>query len=75
MKSSKNSDELLEESDKLLVAVALQLWANYIETGSMILSAKDCEQQGKSFKALTIVQMKKVVRLRELANRVLESGL
>lgn len=50
-------------------AYALDLWANYIETGNLLISAKDAEKQKKSIKIkeLNIDQMKIVISIRELA--------
>lgn len=57
------------ESDDSLIRNALHMWANYIETGNIALSAKDAQQANKPFKALDLPQMKLVVRLRELAEK------
>lgn len=61
------SDE--RESDESLIRNALTMWANYIETGNVVLSAKDAQQARKPFKALDHQQMKLVIRLRELAEK------
>lgn len=55
------------ESDENLIHTALQMWANYIETGNVALTAKDAQNASKPFKALDLHQMKLVIRLRELA--------
>jgi hypothetical protein len=55
------------ESDESLIQNALQMWANYIETGTVMLTAKDAEKAKKPFKSLDLHQMKLVVRLRDLA--------
>ena len=54
-------------SDESLIHNALQRWANYIETGTVTLTAKDAQQAKRPFKALDHQQMKLVVRLRDLA--------
>lgn len=55
------------------VFLALSYWANFIETGNLATSAKDAENSGKKFKALTSDQMKKVIRLRDLAAKVVNA--
>lgn len=55
------------------IALALNYWANYIETGSIINSAIDVQNgadEGK-VKALLPGQMETIVRLRKLAGYVL----
>lgn len=59
----------LELNDKELISFALNQWANIVETGNPILSAKDAERQKKPFKALTEDQMELVLRLRRLARK------
>lgn len=61
----------LTNQEKLDISNALQMWANYIETGDVVLSAKDAENMGKKVKALCVEQMKKIVELRELVDKVL----
>lgn len=58
-----------ERTDDELICNALQMWANHIETGNVVLSATDAKQARKPFKALDAHQMKLVIRLRELAER------
>lgn len=58
---------MTDETDEHLVRNALQMWANYIETGNVNLSAKDAQAARKPFRALGVDQMKLVIRLRELA--------
>jgi hypothetical protein len=55
------------ETDEQKIHYALNLWANYIETGNVVLCAQDAQRQGERVKALDISQMKMVIRLRELA--------
>jgi hypothetical protein len=59
-------------TDKDLRYHALHQWANYIETGIISLSAQDAQNMGKKFKALSVEQMKLVIRLRELADKELK---
>lgn len=54
-------------SDKHDIFYALSLWANHIETGDIGLSAQDAINTGGKTTPLTLDQMKKVIRLRELA--------
>lgn len=61
------------ETDEQKIRFALDLWANYIETGHVTLCAKDAERLGDKVKALDLGQMKVVVRLRELA-QMAETG-
>lgn len=69
------------DTDQAVKAHALQMWANYVETGNVLLSAEDAESQNKcrrpneriSIKALTPSQMKLVIRLRDMAENELRS--
>jgi len=54
-------------TDEELVAHALLLWSNYIETSNVALSAEDASAQKVKFNALSLDQMKLVIRLRELS--------
>ena len=55
------------------IANSLRMWANYIETRDVVLSATDAQQIGRFIAALNTEQMKRVVQLRELADEVYES--
>lgn len=59
----------MEWSDAELEQRALQMWANYIETGHVTLSANDMLQQnrGKELKPLQPSQQALIERLRKLA--------
>jgi hypothetical protein len=57
----------LELADGELIQQALSMWANHIETATIEFSAIDAEAAKKPFKALSLDQMKLVIRLRELA--------
>ena len=54
-------------TDEELIAHALDMWANYVETSNVSLSANDAAEQKAKFNALSLDQMKLVIRLRELA--------
>ena len=60
----------VEKSD---IACALRMWSNYIETKDVSLSAQDAERMKKPIKALSTEQMKFVMELRELADKVSQS--
>lgn len=55
------------ENDESKIYYALTLWANYIETGNVVLDAQTAQKRGEKVNALDISQMKMVIRLRELA--------
>lgn len=60
------------ENDNEIIAQALNMWANHVETGRVINSATDAINMGLFPKPLTIEQMKFVIRLRELSAKALE---
>jgi len=60
------------DTDGAIVYYALSGYANWIETGNFLMSAKDAEQQKKPFKALESSQMRRVLRLREMADYFLQ---
>lgn len=66
---------LLAMTDRELAAMALSLWANHIETGSVSLSAQDAARMGKSFNALNAEQIQLVQRLRQLNEKSLSKGI
>ena len=47
------------------------MWSNYIQTQDVILTAQDAEKMGKKVRALNTDQMKKIVELEELKQKVL----
>ena len=61
---------MTEMSDKELITFALDMWANYIETGFVHLSA---ESQKGNFpqKELNLYQKELVLRLRKLAINII----
>ena len=61
------SNNFADSSDGTLIAHALSSWANWIETGDLNISAIDAAQMDRTFNALTLDQMKLVIRLRELS--------
>lgn len=56
---------------------ALNLWANYVETGNVNLSRKDLltEQEKKHVLALEDCQIKRIIELRELAAYILDTDI
>lgn len=58
-----------QASDRELKENALNLWANYVETGNPILSATDMQNQRKPVRALGEDGMRLVLRLRALARK------
>lgn len=60
-----------DDDDGVLLYLALVGHANWIETGDFLLSARDAEAQDKRFRALEPAQMRRVLRLRELAEACL----
>jgi len=57
-------------TDKELIQFSLDCWANHIETGNINLSAQDAQNADLKPKALSLEQMKLVVRIRDLSNDV-----
>ena len=57
------------DTDASLIRQGLTMWANHIETGDCCLGAIDAKRQEKEINALSLEQMKLVVRIRELANK------
>ena len=56
-----------------MTAQALGFWANWIETGNILMSAKDAEAAKRPFKALDAHQMEKVLELRKLSQKILHA--
>lgn len=54
-------------TDVEMIAQALNMWANWIESGDVNLSAKDAHDMGKKVRALGPEGMERVLRLRRLA--------
>jgi hypothetical protein len=58
------------------------MYANYIETGNCIVSSNDVASMGEHkpknlkavIKGLSLVQMKMIIRLRELSKKIEERG-
>ena len=57
----------LERTDGQVIAHALDMWANYIESGDPVLSAKDKHDMGYTLQPLDTDQMKLIIRLRDLS--------
>ncbi|KKL59836.1 hypothetical protein LCGC14_2211340 [marine sediment metagenome] len=59
--------DVITFTDKEMIAHALSMWANYIETGSVTMSAADATNQSKYklIRGLNTDQQKFVIRLRE----------
>ena len=57
------------EKDNQIISYALNMWANYIETGDVTISASDAIhfKQNEKVQSLTIDQQKFCIRLRDLA--------
>ena len=66
-----SQDEMPENE---VIARALHMWANYIETGTVIMSAADAINQKKPLHPLTLDQQKFVIRLRDMAIGELTGG-
>ncbi|WP_274643978.1 hypothetical protein [Pseudomonas serbica] len=58
---------LNQMTDNELIAQALSMWANYIETRDVNLCAQDLQNMKKPVKALDEAQMESVLRLRKLS--------
>ena len=59
------------DDDATIVYRSLTMYANWIETGDVLLSAVDAAGRKMPFKALDVDQMGMVVRLRRMADVVL----
>lgn len=68
---SETNDRLECDSDITLTHRALSGYANWIETGNFLLSARDAADQEKPYVALNVDQMKLVIRLRDLASAII----
>lgn len=66
--------DLDDDDDDALLYYAICGYANWIETGDFLLSARDAEAQGRRFRALEPAQMRRVLRLRELAEACLRGA-
>ncbi len=61
--------------DNQLIYWALNMWANWIETDDINMSATDAANMEKRINPLTTEQMRHIVRLRDLSHRfLLEEG-
>jgi len=66
------ADVFLSANEREIIVVALQMRTNFIETGSVVLSAEDAVAQKKPVKALSTDQMRLIVRSRELVEKLLK---
>lgn len=66
---------LMKEKDNIIIAYALNLWANHIETGNISLSAEDARNMNNNnlIKNLDEEQINFVKRLKDLSNKNLSS--
>jgi hypothetical protein len=62
---------MLDKTDLQLQASAMNMWANYVETGDVNLSAQDAQNCKKPFRALDHHQMRMVLHFRDLSSRLL----
>lgn len=60
-----------DKTDLQIQALAVGMWANHIETGSVSMSAQDAKNCKKPFNALDAHQMAMVVRFRNLVTHLL----
>ncbi|WP_156675975.1 hypothetical protein [Pseudomonas sp. Leaf58] len=60
-----------DRTDLQIQAMAVAMWANYIETGDVSISARDAQNAKLSFKALTTEQSRTVLRFRDLSASLL----
>jgi hypothetical protein len=65
--SGSNDDGPAADTDVELIARALDMWANWIETGDVSLSGNDANAMRKKVRAVGKDGMKLVLRLRQLA--------
>lgn len=63
-----------DQSDTDLMVNALQMWANYVETRDVNLSANDAHQMRKTVRPLGEDGMELVLRLRKLARTLAETA-
>ena len=62
------------DDDAALTYRALDGYANWVETGDFLLSARDAAERDKPYAALSVEQMRLVVRLRDLASATLAAA-
>ena len=61
-------------SDKELVCRALQQWSNYIQTGDPNLNSNDLQHMKQTPPAMSVDQMRLIVRLEDLIVKVQRNG-
>jgi hypothetical protein len=62
------------DNERNLISQALSMWANWIETGDISLSAIDASNMKKPFNALDSYQYEIIVRLRALSANILNEN-
>lgn len=62
-----SQDSPENEPAPILAARALSMWANFIESDDVCMSAIDAKKAGRPGKALSTDQMRLIVRLRDVA--------
>lgn len=60
----------VDSEDLQKITQALRYWANFIETGEMNLTSGDLQNLKRPAKHLTDDQMRGILELRDLANRL-----
>jgi hypothetical protein len=63
-----------EKTDAELISTALNAWGNMLETGNPEYNAVEASEAGAAFRALTLDEMKLVIRVRDLATQFLETS-
>lgn len=63
-----------DRTDLQIQATAVGMWANYIETGDVSISARDAQNAKLPFKALNEEQMRMVLRFRDLSSSLLRQS-
>lgn len=74
MRREKEKMNAHEMSNDELLAHALRMWANYVETKDPLFSAQDFAERGKALIPLSRDGMRLSTRLRDLADQVESEG-
>jgi hypothetical protein len=62
------------EKENHTISYALNMWANYIETGDVTVSAQTAQKLKEPFNSLTEDQMEFIVKLRKMSTKYLTRG-
>ena len=62
---------MLEQNERTIVATALTHWINYIQTGDITLAADDAKNLKMEIKPLNMEQMRFIVKLDEIKQKVI----